>query len=77
MRILALALLAGCQTPITATVPIPVPCIQSIPDRPVTASDEALKAMPDGPLVLTLAADRAVLRGHVDELRALLAPCVE
>jgi hypothetical protein len=76
-----LPLLAGCETtawrPVEVRIPVPVPCIAALPDRPATTPDDALKAMSDYRLVLTLAADRAALRGHVEELRALLAPCTE
>ena len=83
IRIMGLALLAGCQTPVTidrpvrVEVPVPVACISSLPARPATTDDQALKSMNDYAAVLTMRRDTLVLRAHVETLEALLAPCTQ
>lgn len=80
MRYVTLAaLLSGCQAtipvPEVVKVPVPVPCVAAIPTRPATTSDSDLRAMDDYGLVLSLAADRRALLGHVDALEAVLQGC--
>ena len=79
IRFLGLLVLAGCQTPadrlVRVEVPVPVPCLSSLPARPETTDDQALKAMDDYNAVLTMRRDTLVLRAHVDVLESLLAPC--
>ncbi len=83
IRIMGLALLAGCQTPVTidrpvrVEVPVAVACISSLPVRPATTDDQALKAMDDFTAVLTMRRDTLVLRAHVETLEALLGPCTQ
>lgn len=76
-------MLAGCQTapvtidrPVRVEVPVPVPCLSSLPARPATTDDHDLKAMDDFTAVLTMRRDTLVLRAHVETLEALLGPCV-
>lgn len=82
MRWLLILLLAGCQSapvtidrPVRVEIPVPIPCISSVPVRPATAVDADLKSLDDYRLVLTLWRDLLVLRSHIDVLESLLAPC--
>ena len=72
---------AGCATqvqiPTVVKVPVPVPCLDRLPDAPATASDADLLALDDYGLVLTLARDRASLTAAYGELRAVAQACVK
>ena len=74
-------LLAGCASdpklPEVVRVPVPVACIEALPEAPETARDAELLALDDYRLVLTLARDRAALAASYGELRALAEACVK
>lgn len=70
---------AGCATPLPKEVriPVPVPCIDRLPDEPAVASDAELLALDDYRLVLTVAKDRAAVLAAYRELRATAQACVK
>jgi len=57
-----IVLLSGCATvqkpPTEISIPMPVPCVESVPAKPSLHSDAQLKEMQDYPLVITLLAER-------------------
>ena len=76
-----LLLVVGCQTTIPQKVYIPVsqPCLSrdQLPAAPKAATDADLAKLPDGDLVLQLAADRIEYRRHSTEASAVLEACVD
>jgi len=72
---------AGCATqvqiPTVVKVPVPVPCIDKLPDAPAVAGDAELLVLDDYGLVLTLARDRATMTAAYGELRAVAQACVK
>jgi hypothetical protein len=61
--------------PVEVRIPVPVPCVQAVPERPALAWD----ALADAGIyeqVRALLIDRGRLVAHVDELRAELTGCV-
>lgn len=77
MRRLALALplaVSGCGSA-PLPVHVPVPCIQTMPDRASVYADGEIASMPDGRLVQALHADRLAWRAYARELEAAAAPC--
>jgi len=82
LGILTLLFLSGCvTTPVAQRVYInvPVPCLSrdQLPVAPKAATDGDLAKLPDGDLVLTLAADRIEYRRHSNEASALLIACTK
>lgn len=67
------------DAPTEVKIPYPVPCISAadIPKPPDFVTDAQLAAMPDGDLILTLAADRRQSQGYRDELLAVIQGCVK
>lgn len=86
MRILPILflLLAGCNgsPPLPEVrivkVPVPVGCVNraDLPIAPTIASNQALNALPDDDLVLTIASERLDLLRYSGEQSALLIACV-
>lgn len=78
---LMLALLAACAAPVrlpeVVRVPVPVPCLDRLPDAPAVAGDADMLALDDFDLVLTLARDRKRLEVAYGELRAVAGACVK
>jgi len=70
-------LLAGCATPdpVTIRVPVPIKCIDRVPERPYLRTDAELLAMDDFELVLSLARDRRLFQGYTAELEAVVEGC--
>lgn len=70
---------AGCSTVPTAPkevrVPVPVKCIDQVPQRPSMLSDGELLAMDDYGLVIALARDRRIRQGYEIELETLVQGC--
>ena len=83
MRLLLVSLccVAGCATtveiPKVVKVPVPVPCIETLPPSPTVTADAVLAVLPDYDLVLTLALDRKYLQQGYAELRAVATACVK
>lgn len=77
--ILVSCALAGCasgpQIPKEIRVPVPVPCIDQVPQRPSMLSDAELLALDDYGLVIALARDRRVRQGYIAELEATVEGC--
>jgi hypothetical protein len=76
---LASSLLVGCasgpQIPKEIRVPVPVACIDQVPQRPSMLSDAELLALDDYGLVLALARDRRVRQGWEATIEALIEGC--
>lgn len=85
MRWLAASLLflaAGCGgrevvVPEVVKVPVPVPCLDRLPEAPAVAGDEELLGLDDYALVLTVARDRKLLEAAYGELRAAAGACLK
>ena len=78
VRILLLSslLLAGCATdPITIRVPVPVKCVERVPERPALLSDADLLLLDDYGLVVSLARDRRLRQGYQAQLEAVVEGC--
>lgn len=79
-------MLGGCGTAVvspepvvrTVEVPVQVPtkCIASLPARPALQTLDQILALPDGPAVVTLAAQHEQLWAYAAELEAVASPCV-
>jgi hypothetical protein len=65
------------REPVEVRVPVPVPCLTSeqLPPAPALAGDAALAGLADYDLILTLEAQRRLLRAHQQQADALLAAC--
>lgn len=72
-------LLTGCAAtpPAEISVPVPVPCVAAadVPARPAITDAAVLRELPDGRLVLTLAAERAALAAYAERAGPLLEGC--
>jgi len=82
MRVLAICLLgvlAGCATRPPATVevqvPVAVPCVRKVPERPQFEFDRLPADASDGDKVLALARDWVHARKYELELEAAIAGC--
>jgi hypothetical protein len=66
-------------TPVQIRVPVPVTCLTAsqVPERPALAPDDALKALPDYELVITIEQQRRLLREYEARAAALLAACTD
>lgn len=74
--------LGGCSEPrivykpVEVRVPVPVSCIDRLPERPALRSDADLIALDDYGLVIALGRDRIAAAQYIRELEALLPPCL-
>ena len=80
--IIALALLTGCAATLPAVpgevrIPVPVACIDKLPDKPALFTDEQLAEMDDGRLVISLRIDQLNMRSYVAIVDALLLACLK
>jgi hypothetical protein len=77
---LCCAAITGCATqvqiPEKVLVPIPVACLDRLPDAPSVSKDAELLALDDYALVLTIASERKLLEVAYGELRAVAQACV-
>lgn len=75
--LLSVAFLTACSTPVQVVrVPVATTCIPSgAPTPPATSTNEALRAMPDGALILTIAAERLDLIAYAREADAVIKAC--
>ena len=75
----SIILLAGCASgpvvPEVVRVPVPVPCIEATPAKPVFLSDSDLLALDDFGLVVSLARERRLYQGYTAEIEAVIAGC--
>lgn len=69
------ALLAGCATSPTASIPIPVSCVKEAPTKPSTTDEKALLAMDDYAATLTTWTERLLLKAYSEKASALLEGC--
>ena len=72
-------LLAGCASappaPVRVDVPVMVPCIGEVPQRPVYEFDKLQPAATDGEIILALARDWSRGRKYEGELEAVIKGC--
>ncbi|MGK5024579.1 hypothetical protein [Janthinobacterium sp. RB2R34] len=80
-KIISIVLLTGCasapQTPVRVEVPVLVPCIGEVPQRPVYEFDKLPSTATDGEIVLALARDWARSRTYEQTLQATISGCVD
>lgn len=71
------AALAGCATglPERVEIPVPVPCVQHLPERPALATDALAAGATTYDKARAALAERQQLRGYVVELEAVLGAC--
>ena len=74
--------LIGCNgtvppAPKEVFIPVPVACLDKLPERPAFLADSDLATMPDYQFILSLRSDQLALRGHVAIQDALLQACVK
>lgn len=71
--------LSGCAStmPETVNVPIPVPCIDAMPQRPALATDAELIKLVDTDFIIALGIDRQQRIKYQAELEAILQGCVK
>lgn len=77
-----LLLLVGCNAtlppvPRETLIPVLVPCLDRMPERPQFLADADLAKLDDHAFVLALRIDQLELRGHVAILTATLQACVK
>lgn len=74
-----LLLLSGCAStmPETVMVPVPVPCLDAMPDKPALYTDADLLKLPDADFIVALGIDRQVRRKYIGELESVLQACVK
>lgn len=72
-------LLAGCATappaPVRVEVPVMVPCIGAVPQRPTYELERLPATATDGEIILALARDWSRGRKYEVELEAVIAGC--
>lgn len=77
--LLLLLLVAGCATqrppPEIVKVPVSIPCVKSVPVRPVYAVRSLLTDATDGAIVLALALDLPLHLKYEGELEAIIEGC--
>lgn len=71
----SIAALSGCATTQTVRVPVPVPCVTSIPDAPASEFDALPENSPLFTYLQSLLIDRERDRAHIGELRGILEGC--
>ena len=70
------AALAGCATTRTVQVPVPVPCITFVPERPELMAERVWAETTDvWARARALLVDRLRLLSHAERLEATLAAC--
>jgi len=77
-----LLLLAGCNgtlppVPKEVLIPVPVPCVESLPERPPFMTDAELSKLEDFAFVIELRRDQLALRGFVATQDVLLQACLK
>jgi len=80
IKLAIFALLTGCSTlpelPKETLVPVPVPCVEAMPDKPRLLTDAELAKLADYQLVLAIRQDQLALRAYAEILEALMLACV-
>lgn len=73
------ALLGGCTTtppaPVRVEVPVMMPCVVDVPQRPVYEFDKLPPTATDGEIILALARDWLRGRWYEGELEVVIAGC--
>ena len=79
-KIIPILLLAGCTSappaPQRVEVPVFMPCVKSVPQRPGYEFDQLPSTATDGEIVLALARDWPRGRKYEVELEAVIAGCI-
>ena len=79
---IAILALSGCQATLPAVpgevrIPVPVACIDKLPDKPALFTDEQLSKMGDGELIISLRIDQLNARGYIAQADALMQACIK
>ena len=74
--------MAGCaatlpSVPTEVRIPVPVACIDKLPDKPSLFTDEQLSKMGDGELIISLRIDQLNARGYIAQADALMTACIK
>ena len=69
------ALLTGCATGPTATLPIATSCVKEAPVMPVTTPEPELLAMSDYAATLTVYTERLLLKSYSLKASEVIAAC--
>jgi len=72
-------IISGCAStmPETVNIPIPVPCVDAMPQRPALATDADLIKLVDTDFIIALGIDRQQRVKYIGELEAVLQGCVK
>ena len=78
----AILALSGCAATLPAVpaeirIPVPVACIDKLPDKPALFTDEQLSKMGDAELIISLRIDQLNARGYIAQADALMMACVK
>ena len=69
------AILAGCATQPTATVPVAVSCVKEAPAMPQTATEAEILAMSEYAATLTVWTERLLLKAYSLKAEAVISGC--
>lgn len=69
------AILAGCATAPTASIPVAVSCVTEPLQKPVTVEETALLAMDEYAATLTVWAERLSLKAYAEKADAVIQAC--
>ena len=80
--LLVILLLSACSSvlpsaPKEVRIPVPVPCVDTIPARPKLLTDPELAKLDDFALVLQMRADGIRARDHIGVLEAVMGACIK
>lgn len=79
LQLTLVILLAGCSftppAPVRVEVPVMVPCVGEVPQRPLYEFDQLAQSATDGEIILALARDWPRGRKYEGELKAAVLAC--
>ena len=80
--LLAVLSMMGCAATLPAVpaevrIPVPVACIDKLPEKPSLFTDDQLVKMGDGELIISLRIDQLNARGYIAQADALMTACIK
>ena len=69
------AIISGCATSPTASIPVAVSCVKEAPAKPETQPETAILAMPDYAATLTVWTERLELKSYAERAEAVINGC--
>ena len=69
------AILSGCATAPTASIPVPVSCVKEAPAVPVVATEAEILAMTEYAATLTTWTERLLLKAYAAKAEAVIDAC--